>query len=285
LFHHKRPFIFLDMYMPRDYISSLNSQTAPKLNIFHRLPNHNPICPTLQNPSLLHNIPRTHIPPVKLKRDFHLLARLQELLLKPAQHALRPTGDVQVQLRHFGRGHGACVLDRDAHTRGCAPQCWVAAFGLHMRAVAVVRGALRAGGGVGCEAGGQRRVGEVGVCQAVAESVLGRDVAGDEVFIVDVDALCEIVLQEISAVGVWNRGVQKLAVVGGLFGDGVGQAAGGGLYAVENVDNCLAGFLAGEVGEDDGGDVGVVDEAVDDADAGVVDYDLGVVALACDVDD
>jgi hypothetical protein len=57
------------------------------------------------------------------------------------------------------------------------------------------------------------------------------------------------------------------------------------LRAVEDIDDTLAGFLAGEVGEDDGGDVGVVDEAVDNADAGVVDYDLGVVALACDVDD
>jgi hypothetical protein len=56
------------------------------------------------------------------------------------------------------------------------------------------------------------------------------------------------------------------------------------LDAVEDVNDALAGFLAGKVSEDHGGDVGVVDEAVDDADAGVVDYDLGVVALACDVD-
>jgi hypothetical protein len=39
------------------------------------------------------------------------------------------------------------------------------------------------------------------------------------------------------------------------------------------------------VGKDDGGDVGVGDEAVDGADAGVVDYDLGVGALACDAED
>jgi hypothetical protein len=57
------------------------------------------------------------------------------------------------------------------------------------------------------------------------------------------------------------------------------------LSTVEDVDDALAGFLAWQMGEDDGGDVGVVDEAVDDADAGVVDYDLSVVALACDVDD
>lgn len=87
------------------------------------------------------------------------------------------------------------------------------------------------------------------------------------------------------AICVGDGGVEQFAVVGSLFGNGVGQAAGGGLRAVEDVDDALAGFLAGEVGEDDGCDVGVVDEAVDDADAGVVDYDLGVVALACDVED
>jgi hypothetical protein len=57
------------------------------------------------------------------------------------------------------------------------------------------------------------------------------------------------------------------------------------LGAVEDVDDGLAGFLAGEVGEDDGGDVGVGDEAVDGADAGVVDDNLGVGALACDAED
>ena len=57
------------------------------------------------------------------------------------------------------------------------------------------------------------------------------------------------------------------------------------MRAVEDVDDGLARFLAGQVAEDDGGDVGVGDEAVDGADAGVVDYDLGVVALACDVKD
>jgi len=57
------------------------------------------------------------------------------------------------------------------------------------------------------------------------------------------------------------------------------------LRAVEDVDDGLAGFLAGEVGEDERGDVGVGDEAVDGAGAGVVDYDLGVGALGCDGDD
>ena len=54
---------------------------------------------------------------------------------------------------------------------------------------------------------------------------------------------------------------------------------------LESVDDGLAGFLAWQVGEDERGDVGVGDEAVDGADAGVVDYDLGVGALGGDVED
>ena len=45
----------------------------------------------------------------------------------------------------------------------------------------------------------------------------------------------------------------------------------------------MAGFLAWEMGEDNGCYVGVVDECVDDTDACVVDYHDGVVALICDL--
>jgi xanthine/CO dehydrogenase XdhC/CoxF family maturation factor len=54
-----------------------------------------------------------------------------------------------------------------------------------------------------------------------------------------------------------HGGVERGAVVGGFLDDGVGQAAGRGLRAVEDVDDGLASFLAWEVGKDDGGDVGV----------------------------
>jgi hypothetical protein len=47
----------------------------------------------------------------------------------------------------------------------------------------------------------------------------------------------------------------------------------------------LAALLAGEMGEDDSGDVRVVDEAVHDTNTGVVDHDVSVLALASDVDD
>lgn len=86
------------------------------------------------------------------------------------------------------------------------------------------------------------------------------------------------------AVGVRDGRVQQSAVVGRLFGDGVGQAAGGRLLAIEDVDDALPSFLAWKVGEYDGCDVGVFDKALDGADAGVVNYDLGVVALGGDVE-
>ena len=154
-----------------------------------------------------------------------------------------------------------------------------------MCAVASVGAAGDAGCGVGVEGCCEGRVGEFGVGQAVAEGVLGGDVAGEEVFVVDVQAFGEGVLEEEACGCVGRDGVEQGAVVGGFGGDGVGEAAGGGLGAVEDVDDCLPGFLAGEVGEDYGGDVRVGDEAVDGADAGVVDYDLGVGALGGDVED
>ena len=169
--------------------------------------------------------------------------------------------------------------------RGGLPEERVAAFGLDVSAVAGVGAACRAGGDVGEQGGCEGGVGEVGVGQAVAEGVLGGDVAGEEVFVVDFDAFGEGDLQEEAGGCVWCDGVEQGAVVGGFGGDGVGEAAGGGLGAVEDVDDGLSGFLAGEVPEDNGGDVRVGDEAVDGADAGVVDYDLGVFALACDVED
>lgn len=57
-----------------------------------------------------------------------------------------------------------------------------------------------------------------------------------------------------------------MGVVGFVPGDGVGEAAGGGDVAVEEVDEGMAAFLAGEVGEEDGCYVAVCDPGVDGAD-------------------
>ncbi len=55
------------------------------------------------------------------------------------------------------------------------------------------------------------------------------------------------------------------------------------MLAVEELDECSAGVLAGEMGEDDGCDVGVLDPLVYETDAGVVDRYDGVVATRGDV--
>ena len=57
-----------------------------------------------------------------------------------------------------------------------------------------------------------------------------------------------------------------MAVVGFVLGDGEGEFSGGAGGAVEDVDEGVAAFLAGEAGEEDGCYVGVVDPGVDGAD-------------------
>lgn len=61
-------------------------------------------------------------------------------------------------------------------------------------------------------------------------------------------------------------GVEEVAVVGFVLGDGEGEFSGGAGGAVQDVDERVAAFLAGEAGEEDGGYVGVVYPGVDGAD-------------------
>ena len=93
--------------------------------------------------------------------------------------------------------------------------------------------------------------------------------------VVDEDALGEVGLGEaaeaLALVGAVGR--HGAAVVGLGARHGVGQAARGVLPAVQDVDEGLAAVLAGQVGKDDGRDVGVVD---DEAGPGIVEDDDGV---------
>jgi hypothetical protein len=264
---------------------SPNSKTAPHLNIQHRLANHDIVLAALQYPCLFYNIPCAHITTIEPESDLGLFARLQKLLLKATQHARRSARYMQIQLSYFGSSHTTRVLDRHANLRSRPPEHRIAALRLYVCAVAIVCGALGARSDVGLETSIETRICELGVRQAVAKRILRRDVPSGEIPVVDVDAFRERILREEAAGSVLNGRVEQGAVVGSFFGDSIGQAAGGGLPAVEDVDNGLSGFLAGQVSEDDGGDVGVVDEAVDNADAGIVDHNLRVFALASDIED
>ena len=78
--------------------------------------------------------------------------------------------------------------------------------------------------------------------------------------------LVEVALPGIWVTGVFQgRGVRDVGefVVGLVLGDGVGEVPGGVDVAVEDVDDGVAGFLAAEVGGEDGGYVGVVGEGED----------------------
>jgi hypothetical protein len=100
-----------------------------------------------------------------------------------------------------------------------------------------------------------------------------------------VDAFGEVGLRVVAEEAFGLGRQEEIAVVCVFFGDGVGEFAGEVDVAVEKGDEGAAGILAGKVGEDDGFDVRVGFEAVDEADAGVVDYDNGVCALVGDVVD
>lgn len=119
-----------------------------------------------------------------------------------------------------------------------------------------------AGDGTADGGGGEGGVGEGGVRQPEAELVAGGDVVLVEGAVVDEEALGEVVLREGTGLG---AGVEEGAEVFLGVRDGVGQAAAGVDVAVEDVDEGVAGFLAGQAGEEDGCDVGVVDPGVDDS--------------------
>ena len=65
-------------------------------------------------------------------------------------------------------------------------------------------------------------------------------------------------------------------VVGCLLRDGVREFSAGGFRAVEDVDEAVAGFLAGDADPDDGGDVGFGEDGLEDEGSDGVDDDDGV---------
>jgi hypothetical protein len=120
------------------------------------------------------------------------------------------------------------------------------------------------GGGVVCCCDGNVRQVESGVRQPEAEFVLHWQIVVVEVAVVDQEAFFEIGLPGVGIGGVEQRaGVCDVCerVVAFLFGDGVGEVAGGVDGAVEDVDDAVAYFLAAEVGCEDRCDVWVVGEA------------------------
>lgn len=129
------------------------------------------------------------------------------------------------------------------------------------------------------------RVVERGVAEAEAELVARRDVLGVEGAVVDVDALVEGRLRELRVDAVGPRRVLQGSEVGLVARHRVRQLARRVDVAVEQRDQRPPRVLPGEVGEDEGCDVGVVDELVHEPHPGVVEYHDGVAAARCHVRD
>ena len=102
------------------------------------------------------------------------------------------------------------------------------------------------------------------------------DILSVEVAVVDLELLVEPGLPVVRAVGRHCGGGRGI-VVAGVLGNCVGEVAGGVNVTIEDIDDGVTGFLAGVVGSDDGGDVGVAGPG-EDVDAGGMGDDDCVVA-------
>lgn len=226
-------------------------------------------------PLLPDHIPVTHIP--SEQRELHLdtLARLDSLLSKASQLLWRRilSWNAQIQLCDF-RGRGvASVPDSRTYRNDCLPQTGVATlFG----DVHVFRQLTEA---LGAHIDGQIRVLECSVGETKPEWEARGDVAGNERLVINVHSLGEVALEVVVASRGGEVRAEKGAVVAFPPGDGVRKTTGEALAAVKKLYESATGVLARQVAVDDGCDVGVFEPGVNEADAGVVDDDHGVVAL------
>ncbi|TLS28819.1 hypothetical protein PpBr36_01412 [Pyricularia pennisetigena] len=235
----------------------------------------------VQPPGLGGDVPAAQVPPGQLELDRGLLAGLERRLGEAAQlpDGRAVLGDADVELRGLGAGHVARVghLCRDAGHD--VKEVDVAA--LLDRARRVLGGRQLRGGPGGL----QVRVGKVGVAEAEAELVARLDALLVKGAVVDEDALGEVALGEALVDAVGERLVLQPAVVGLVVRDRVRHLAAEVLLTVQQVRQRVPCVLAGQVGKDDGRDVGVVGELVDQANAGVLQHHDGVGAVGCHVED
>ena len=195
------------------------------------------------------------------------LLETSELADGGALGSRRREGDVE--LGHGGACNIAGVGDGGVDGVDGLPESGVAALG---------DGQVLGLGGDGVDGGGAADAAGVegGVGEAETELVAHGDVLGVEVAVVDVQLLVEPGLPVVDAGGVDGGGGGSV-VVGAVERDGVGEVAGRVDLAVEDVDDRVSGLLAGEVGSEDGGDIGVVGEGKE-VDSGRVGDNDGVVA-------
>ena len=168
-----------------------NRKRARKLHIQHTLPNIHLIATTLEGPPQIRR-PSAQIPPSNSERELFRLTRFQELLLETTQLLNGTAGDANIELRDFCTVHVSGVGDVVRDVEHDVPQREDASFGDE---VFFFGGGSRRFDVVVCFCSLYGEVGVVECCvaEAEAEFVLGCDVVGDEVFVVDVYAFGEIV--------------------------------------------------------------------------------------------
>lgn len=260
--------------------ASRNTERCLQRQVSARPSNLHGVVPGLQQPLLSHDIPDTQVPPREREANGRSLPSRDCRLLKTTQlpHWYVLARDAEVQLRHLLAIDTARVSDVRGDSDKLVPEISLASW-------------RDCTGGIGCRravclADLQVAVVEGGVAEPEAKFIARGDVLEVKVAVVDVDSLGEVGLGEVLEHAIkGNVGLQEVIVVGLVLGYRVRDASGGILLAVEKVDQSPAAILAWQVGEDDGSDVGVVHELVDETYAGVVEHDDSVGALISDVVD
>lgn len=254
--------------------ASRNTERCFQRQVPARPSNLHGVLPGLQQPLLSHDIPDTQVPPRERETDGRGLPSRDCRLLKTTQladgHIL--ARNAEVQLRHLLAIDAARVSDFRANSDELIPEVSLASR-------------CDCTGGIGCRravclADLQVAVVEGGVAEPKAKFVARGDVLKVKVAVVDVDSLCEVGLGEVLEHAIkGNVGLQEVIVVGLVLGYRVRDASGGILPAVEEVDESPAAVLAWKMGEDDGCDVGVVRELVNETYAGVVEHNDSIGTL------
>ena len=220
--------------------------------------NHHTETSTRQHPHLLPRIPKTQILPPQREAHRSLRPNLQEDLTKAPQllrwACRRRARKSDIQLRDFRASDSPVIGDC---CRDCSQDIIEALWTSRCRRRASRRGTERRDS--------EARISKRGIAQPKTEFISRSNTILIETSIINEKAL------RIAIIAIYDCG----PVIGRLFRDCVGQFAGGGGAAVEDVDEGVAGFLAGETGPYDGNDVGGGEDGLEEEGADGVDYDDG----------
>lgn len=118
---------------------------------------------------------------------------------------------------------------------------------------------------------------ESSVCETEAKFETRLDIVFVKCTVVNVNSLGKVVLWEgIKRYG----GVQDIAIIGLVLGDGERKLARRGDISIEDVDKRVSTLLAGQTGEENSGNVGMVDPGINNTNTCVIESANGTM-LRC----